>query len=85
MSELHPLPIAITITSLIFLALYGCYRVALPRPLPGIPHNKKAAFRVFGDAPELVGYIRKHGESFVGFSLPAWTNNSLLTYGLSLA
>lgn len=42
------LPVFI-ITSL----LYILYFLALPRPLPGIPYNKKAARRLLGDLPDV--------------------------------
>ncbi|KAJ0352093.1 hypothetical protein COL154_012667 [Colletotrichum chrysophilum] len=32
-------------------------RVLLPKPLAGIPYNEKAASHVFGDIPEMMGYV----------------------------
>lgn len=45
---------------LAFLAalLYLAYLAALPRPLPGIPHNAAAARHPLGDLPELVAQMR---------------------------
>jgi hypothetical protein len=40
--------------------LYLLYQWALPKPLPGIPYNKKAAKSILGDASELMT-IRKNG------------------------
>ena len=43
---------------------YLCYRAALPRPLPGIPYNKKSASRILGDGPDFIKYQAEHGEKF---------------------
>ncbi|KAK4502038.1 hypothetical protein PRZ48_007849 [Zasmidium cellare] len=43
---------------------YACYRAALPRPLPGIPYNKRSAKRLLGDAPDLLNYKAEHGDTF---------------------
>lgn len=37
---------------------YLAYLAALPRPLPGIPHNKAAATSILGDLPELMAQVR---------------------------
>lgn len=34
--------------------LYGLYIWLLPKPLPGIPYNQKAATRLLGDAPDMM-------------------------------
>lgn len=52
--------IALIVTSL----GYICYRAALPRPIPGIPYNKKSARRILGDAPDLFKYKAENGELF---------------------
>ncbi|KAK2060734.1 cytochrome P450 [Colletotrichum caudatum] len=44
------------------LLLYGFYRWALPRPIPGIPHNAAAANSVLGDIPSLLEGIGRTGE-----------------------
>ncbi|KAK3687898.1 cytochrome P450 [Podospora appendiculata] len=43
----------------VFVALYFAYRAALPKPLPGIPYNKDAASRLFGDVPEMMSYVMR--------------------------
>lgn len=40
---------------------YLLYRLALPRPLPGIPYNAKSASRLLGDIPDLVSFVSKGG------------------------
>jgi hypothetical protein len=45
--------------------LYFLYRAALPRPLAGIPHNKEAASKLFGDVPEMMGYVMRTKRIFV--------------------
>ncbi|KAF2031509.1 cytochrome P450 [Setomelanomma holmii] len=37
--------------------LYTVYRALLPKPLPGIPYNKDAATKLFGDIPEMMRYV----------------------------
>jgi hypothetical protein len=41
--------------------LYATYRWALPKPLPGIPHNERATLSMLGDLPEIVSHIKKTG------------------------
>ncbi|KAI1325212.1 cytochrome P450 [Xylariaceae sp. FL0255] len=40
-------------------ALYLGYRAILPKPLAGIPYNRDAANKLFGDVPEMMGYVMK--------------------------
>ncbi|KAE9378358.1 cytochrome P450 [Stipitochalara longipes BDJ] len=42
--------------------LYLCYRWALPRPISGIPYNKKAAESLLGDVVPMVQYISRTQE-----------------------
>ncbi|KAK1995371.1 cytochrome P450 [Colletotrichum falcatum] len=46
----------------LLLLLYGFYRWALPRPIPGIPHNAAAARHILGDVPSLLEGISRTGE-----------------------
>ncbi|KAH6635928.1 cytochrome P450 [Chaetomium tenue] len=39
--------------------LYALYRAALPKPLAGIPYNRDAANKLFGDIPEMMGYVMR--------------------------
>lgn len=45
--------------------LYALYRAALPKPLAGIPYNRDAANKVFGDIPEMMGYVMRTKRVFV--------------------
>ncbi|CAH0004322.1 unnamed protein product [Clonostachys byssicola] len=40
-------------------ALYVAYRAILPKPLPNIPYNQDAAGKLFGDVPEIMGYVMR--------------------------
>ncbi|KAK7927713.1 cytochrome P450, partial [Apiospora marii] len=57
-------------TTLVYLSavfsvvLYIVYLRLLPRPLPGIPHHKHSAQRLFGDLPDYVASYRKYGEFY---------------------
>ena len=42
--------------------LYLLYRLALPRPIPGIPCNRAASKSILGDLPGMMGHISKTGE-----------------------
>ena len=44
--------------------LYLLYRVALPKPIAGIPFNKHSATRMFGDVPDALAWYRKRQELF---------------------
>lgn len=45
--------------------LYIGYRAALPKPLPDIPYNHDAAGKLFGDVPEMMGYVKRTKRIFV--------------------
>ncbi|KAK0610826.1 cytochrome P450 [Immersiella caudata] len=44
--------------------LYAGYRAMLPRPLADIPYNQDAASKLFGDVPEMMGYVFRTGRIF---------------------
>ncbi|QIW95517.1 hypothetical protein AMS68_001035 [Peltaster fructicola] len=44
------------------LALYVLRRLALPKPVPGIPYNIKSVNRLLGDIPDVLKYIQDTGE-----------------------
>ncbi|RGP68819.1 hypothetical protein FSPOR_5025 [Fusarium sporotrichioides] len=46
----------------ILLLLFSLYNLALPKPIPGIPYNKNATKRLFGDLPDLFAYQKHHKE-----------------------
>ncbi|KAH9884332.1 hypothetical protein F4778DRAFT_787790 [Xylariomycetidae sp. FL2044] len=35
------------------------YKISLPRPIPGIPHNALAATSILGDIPEMLSHMRE--------------------------
>lgn len=57
---------AAVVISVICIIFYVLYRAALPKPLEGIPYNKDAAEKVFGDVPEMMGYVVRTKRIFVG-------------------
>lgn len=59
-SPLLSLLIAIAATSLWIL-----YKAILPKPIPGIPYNKDAANKLFGDVPEMMRYVLRTKRIFV--------------------
>ncbi|TDZ71621.1 Cytochrome P450 monooxygenase TRI13 [Colletotrichum trifolii] len=54
----------ILLAGAVLLAAYLVYRTLLPRPIPGIPYNKKAAASLLGDMPELLGHSARTGEMY---------------------
>ena len=55
--------IAVWIAIAIF-ALYICWRLALPKPLPGIPYNPEAVRSVFGDISPMIKHIKDTQELY---------------------
>ncbi|KAJ8132570.1 hypothetical protein O1611_g1055 [Lasiodiplodia mahajangana] len=49
---------------LLAIAFYLGRRAILPKPLVGIPYNRDAANKMFGDVPEMVGYIMREKRIF---------------------
>ena len=41
---------------------YLLFRLALPRPIPGIPYNKHSAMRLLGDVPDMLRWQRERSE-----------------------
>ncbi|KAF4338311.1 cytochrome P450 monooxygenase 3A14 [Fusarium beomiforme] len=60
----------------VFLLLLCLYNVALPQPIPGIPHNKHATKRLLGDLPEFMQYQKRNGEQRRWFGLQNQKFNS---------
>ncbi|KAM7208265.1 cytochrome P450 1A1 [Naviculisporaceae sp. PSN 640] len=64
--------ISLAATSLLarglLLVVYLAYRALLPNPLPGIPYNKDAATRLFGDVPEVMGYVKSTKQIYAWFT-----------------
>lgn len=59
-------PLGATLTGGGFVVvLYFLYRAALPRPLADVPYNKDAASKLFGDVPEMMGYVMRTKRIFV--------------------
>ncbi|PTB66764.1 cytochrome P450 [Trichoderma citrinoviride] len=55
----------ISVAGICFLQLY---RLALPKPIPGIPYNKASARRILGDVP----LLRQHVSEAQGRSFATW-------------
>jgi hypothetical protein len=47
--------------------LYMGYRAMLPKPLAGIPYNRDAAKKIFGDVPEMMRYVMRTQRIFVSY------------------
>ncbi|KAK4447382.1 cytochrome P450 [Podospora aff. communis PSN243] len=52
------------VVGIILAALYAGYRAILPKPLADIPYNRDAASKLFGDVPEMMGYVFRTGRIF---------------------
>nr|POE79794.1 cytochrome p450 4v2 [Quercus suber] len=50
------------LVGIVFAAFLLVYRSFLPKPIPGIPYDKKSAARILGDAPDAMKYQAKTGE-----------------------
>ena len=46
------IPTSIAIVSILVVLTYAIFRLALPKPIPGIPYNKESARRFLGDIPK---------------------------------
>lgn len=70
---------------IILVVSYIIYRVALPKPLEGIPYNKDAAKKLFGDVPEMMRYVMRTKRIFVGAALYLMAIPGMLTVNLNSA
>ena len=61
------------LAAVVLVGLYTAYRAALPKPLANIPYNPDAAHKLFGDVPEMMGYVMRTKRIFVS-SLAALTS-----------
>lgn len=73
MMNLHDIPLAYILVALVTAVSLGLlYRLALPKPLPGIPYNAAATNSLLGDVPAMQAHIKQsHGTNFVTFVLSA--------------
>lgn len=53
-------PTALGVTIVVCLFFFA-YRSALPKPIPGIPYDERAARNLFGSLPEMISYIKQNG------------------------
>ncbi|KAI0146267.1 cytochrome P450 [Xylariaceae sp. FL1272] len=60
-------------------ALYLGYRAILPKPIKGIPYNRDAANKMFGDVPEMMGYVMKTKRIFCWLTSLTARHNSVIT------
>lgn len=58
------------LAGLVAIALYVAYTAIRPKPLPGIPYNLSAANKLFGDVPEMMGYVLRTQRIFVSHTPP---------------
>ena len=49
------------------LVLNLLYRLALPKPIPGIPYNASSARKIFGDIPAMVSHITHDDGTFITY------------------
>lgn len=63
----QPLPV-IVFNGMLLLGAYTVYRWLLPKPIPGIPHNRKATESVLGDIPDLMEHL-KHSKTIADWFL----------------
>ncbi|KAF9884914.1 hypothetical protein FE257_000905 [Aspergillus nanangensis] len=47
--------------------LLSLYRIALPKPIPGIPYNKDSASKLFGDGQAYVKHCKEYGGTFATY------------------
>jgi hypothetical protein len=60
------------LVGLLTISVYIIYRYLLPKPLLGIPYNQNAAKRLFGDVPEMMGYVLRTKRIFVRYTSPSY-------------
>jgi cytochrome P450 len=53
------------VVGFVVVGFYWAYRAALPKPLKGIPYNRNAIDKLFGDVPEMIGYVMRTKRIFV--------------------
>lgn len=71
--NLQKISLSYILVALVTAVLLGLlYRLALPKPLPGIPYNAAAAHNLLGDVPAMQAHAKKdHSNNFVTFVLSA--------------
>lgn len=58
-------------------ALDAAYRAIRPKPIPDIPYYKDAAAKLFGDVPEMMGYVMRTKRIFASLSHNISNNTSI--------
>lgn len=71
-------PGTVAITFAVLALVYLTYRSALPRPLPGIPYDEKAAKSLFGNLPDIISHIKSTGTLFPWLAAQNARHNSPL-------
>lgn len=56
------------LSTVLFLGAFYLYRWLLPKPIPGIPYNKKAVGSILGDIPEMLEHL-KHSKTVTDWFL----------------
>ncbi|KAL0944812.1 cytochrome p450 monooxygenase [Colletotrichum truncatum] len=54
--------------ALVVLVFLSCYRLALPKPIPGIPYEKAAANSIFGNMMQVLAFQKTHGRTMLWFA-----------------
>jgi hypothetical protein len=65
MGSFHTFSLTTVVVAVTAVLLYAGYRAILPKPLPGIPYNKDAAGKLFGDVPEMMAYVMRTKRIYV--------------------
>lgn len=61
------------------LLLFLAYRWALPKPIPGIPYDESARKTIYGNMPEILAYVKKHGRVRPWITAHPMRHNSPIT------
>jgi hypothetical protein len=70
MNILGSYSIASLLAGVLTISVCIVYRYLLPKPLHGIPYNQDAAKKLFGDVPEMMGYVLRTKRVFVRSTPP---------------
>jgi hypothetical protein len=57
---------------------FAVYQAALPRPLPGIPYDEKAAKSIFGNLRDILRFTKENGQIMPWFPAQCMKHNSPL-------
>lgn len=72
----HPPSPTTVVVGLFLAALALLYRMALPKPIPGIPYNEASAHSILGDIPAMLRWKKETRELFSWMTAQCTTLNS---------